>query len=74
MLNKFYLSFNNVEIIKYTDFQLNLKHRLNKVIKDVSDIFIKRKNGKDVVLISLDEYNALTETSYLLTDKTGMFL
>ena len=33
------------------------------------DIVIKRKNGKDVVLISLDEYNSLKETTYLLTGK-----
>ncbi|MFT6870332.1 MAG: antitoxin YefM, partial [Polaribacter sp.] len=36
---------------------------------DVSDIVIKRKGGKDLVLISLDEYNSLKETSYLLTGK-----
>jgi antitoxin YefM len=35
----------------------------------VSDVVIKRKNGKDLVLISLDEYNSLKETTYLLTGK-----
>lgn len=58
-----------MEIVNYTDFRSNLKHWFDKVINDVSDIIIKRKNGKDLVLISLDEYNSLKETTYLLTGK-----
>lgn len=58
-----------MEIVNYTDFRSNLKHWLDKVFNDVSDIVIKRKGGKDLVLISLDEYNSLKETSYLLTGK-----
>ena len=58
-----------METVNYTDFRANLKHWFDKVINDVSDIIIKRKNGKDLVLISLDEYNSLKETTYLLTGK-----
>ena len=58
-----------MEIVNYTDFRSNLKHWLDKVVNDVSDIIIKRKSGKDLVLISLDEYNSLKETTYLLTGK-----
>ena len=58
-----------METVNYTDFRSNLKHWLDKVINDVSDIIIKRKSGKDLVLISLDEYNSLKETTYLLTGK-----
>ena len=58
-----------METVNYTDFRSNLKHWFDKVINDVSDIIIKRKSGKDLVLISLDEYNSLKETTYLLTGK-----
>lgn len=58
-----------MEIINYTEFRANLKHWFDKAINDVSDIVIKRKNGKDLVLVSLDEYNSLKETTYLLTGK-----
>ena len=58
-----------METVNYSDFRSNLKHWFDKVINDVSDIIIKRKNGKDLVLISLDEYNSLKETTYLLTGK-----
>ncbi|PIF00592.1 MAG: prevent-host-death protein [Maribacter sp.] len=58
-----------METVNYTDFRSNLKHWFDKVINDVSDIIIKRKSGKDLVLISLDEYNSLKETTYLLSGK-----
>lgn len=58
-----------MEIVNYTDFRSNLKHWFDKVFNDMSDIIIKRKGGKDLVLISLDEYNSLKETTYLLSGK-----
>ncbi|WP_233898239.1 type II toxin-antitoxin system Phd/YefM family antitoxin [Tenacibaculum piscium] len=58
-----------METVNYTDFRSNLKYWFDKVVNDVSDIVIKRKSGKDLVLISLDEYNSLKETTYLLTGK-----
>lgn len=58
-----------MDTVNYTDFRSNLKHWFDKVVNDVSDVVIKRKNGKDLVLISLDEYNSLKETTYLLTGK-----
>lgn len=58
-----------MEVINYTDLRANLKHWLDKVIDDVSTLVIKRKGRKDLVLISLDEYNSLKETSYLLSGK-----
>jgi antitoxin YefM len=63
-----------METVNYTDFRSNLKHWFDKVVDDVSDIIIKRKNGKDLVLISLDEYNSLKETTYLLTGKNRNIL
>lgn len=56
-----------METVNYTDFRSNLKYWFDKVVNDVSDIIIKRKNGEDLVLISLNEYNSLKETTYLLS-------
>lgn len=58
-----------METVNYSEFRANLKYWFDKVVNDVSDIIIKRKNGKDLVLISLEEYNSLKETTYLLTGK-----
>ena len=58
-----------MKVINYTELRLNLKHWLDSVIDDVEEVIIKRKDQKDVVLISLEEYNALVETNYLLSGK-----
>lgn len=58
-----------MKIVNYTEFRSNLKYWLDKAADEVCEIFIKRKNGKDLVLVSLDEYNSLKETAYLLTGK-----
>ncbi|MGA9270282.1 MAG: type II toxin-antitoxin system prevent-host-death family antitoxin [Lutimonas sp.] len=58
-----------METVNYSDFRSNLKHWFDKVINDVSDVIIKRKGGKDLVLMSLDEYNSLKETTYLLSGR-----
>ena len=58
-----------MKVINYTELRLNLKHWLNSVIDDVEEVIIKRKDQKDLVLISLEEYNSLVETDYLLSGK-----
>lgn len=58
-----------MKVVNYTDLRVNLKKWMDLVINDVEELIIKRKNNKDLVLISLDEYNSLKETSYLLSGK-----
>ncbi len=58
-----------MKVVNYTDLRLNLKKWMDLVINDVEELIIKRKDNKDLVLISLDEYNSLKETSYLLSGK-----
>ncbi len=63
-----------MDTVNYSEFRSNLKHWFDKVINDMSDVIIKRKGGKDLVLISLAEYNSLKETTYLLTGKNREIL
>ncbi len=58
-----------MKVVNYTDLRLNLKKWLDLVVNDVEELIIKRKDNKDLVLISLEEYNSLKETSYLLSGK-----
>lgn len=58
-----------MKVVNYTDLRLNLKKWMDLVVNDVEELIIKRKNNKDLILVSLDEYNALKETSYLLSGK-----
>ena len=58
-----------MKVINYTDLRLNLKKWMNAVTDNFEEIIVKRKDQKDVVLISLEEYNSLVETDYLLSGK-----
>jgi antitoxin YefM len=58
-----------MKVVNYTDLRVNLKKWLDMVVNDVEELIIKRKNNKDLVVISLEEYNSLKETAYLLSGK-----
>lgn len=58
-----------MRVVNYSDLRLNLKKWLDIVVNDIEEVIIKRKDNKDLVLISLEEYSALKETSYLLSGK-----
>lgn len=58
-----------MKVVNYTDLRVNLKKWFDLVVDDLEEVIIKRKDNRDLVLISLEEYNALKETSYLLSGK-----
>jgi antitoxin YefM len=61
-----------MDAITYTDLRQNLKTYMDKVIEDNDSIIITRKNRENVILISVDEYNSLLETNYLLSTESNM--
>jgi antitoxin YefM len=63
-----------MRVVNYSDLRLNLKKWLDIVVNDIEEVIIKRKDNKDLVLISLEEYSALKETSYLLSGKNREIL
>ena len=52
--------------ITYTSARSNLAKTMKKVCDDHNPIVITRKNTEAVVMISLEDYEALNETAYLL--------
>lgn len=52
--------------ITYTAARNNLANTMQKVCDDQDPILITRKNNSAVVLMSIEEYESLTETAYLL--------
>lgn len=51
----------------YTDLKANLKSYIDAVIDNYDTVVVNRGNGKGVVMISLDEYNSLKETEFLMS-------
>lgn len=56
----------------YTDLKANLKSYIDAVIDDYDTVVVNHGNGKGVVIISLDEYNSLKETEYLMSSPNTM--
>lgn len=55
-----------MDAINYSEFRKNLAKTIDRVNEDHAPILITRQNGKPAVLVSLEDYNALDETAYLL--------
>jgi antitoxin YefM len=55
-----------MEAINYTSARQNLAKMMDKVCKDHSPVIITRKTAESVVIMSLEDYEALEETAYLL--------
>ena len=52
--------------ISYTEARQNLSATMVQTVEDRVPTLITRQNGEACVLMSLEEYNALEETAYLL--------
>lgn len=55
-----------MDVISYTDARASLKDVMDCAIHDRVEVVITRKKCEAVVMISLDEYNAIQETLHLL--------
>ena len=55
-----------MQVLSLTEARNNIKAMFDSVYLDNEEVVIHRKGKESVVVISLDEYNALTETNYLL--------
>ena len=52
--------------ITYTSARSNLAQTMTQVCDDHAPVIITRKAAKPVIMMSLDDYEALAETAYLL--------
>jgi antitoxin YefM len=56
-----------MEVLNYTEFRKNLTKSLNKVNDDADIVLVSRSKGKNVVVMSLEEYNSINETLHLIS-------
>ncbi|EAQ64997.1 hypothetical protein MED121_09765 [Marinomonas sp. MED121] len=55
-----------MDAMSYTAARANLAKTMEKVCDDHSPVIITRKSERPVVMISLEDYEAMQETTYLL--------
>ena len=54
--------------VNYSNLRDNLKDYCDKVSDDFETVIVTRKDDKNVVIISLDEYNNLKENLYIMSN------
>lgn len=55
-----------MEAIAYSNVRKNLAKSMERVCDEHEPLIITRKNANSVVMLSLEDYNAMEETMYLL--------
>jgi antitoxin YefM len=55
-----------MEVITYTAARQNLSKTMEKVCRDHAPVIVTRKSHNSVVIMSLEDFEALEETAYLL--------
>ena len=55
-----------MDAVTYTTARANLASTMNRVCNDQEALIITRSGEQAVVMLSLEDYNALEETAYLL--------
>ncbi len=55
-----------MQVYSLTEARNNLKHLFESVYNDNEEVVIHRKGRESVVVVSLDQFNSMKETEYLL--------
>ena len=55
-----------MQALSYSAVRKDLANTMEQVCNDHAPIIITRKNANSVVMMSLEDYNAIEETAYLL--------
>jgi antitoxin YefM len=60
-----------MKVVNYSEFRSNLTENLNAVNEDREIVIVSRTQGKNVVVMDLDEYNSIQETLHLTSTKAN---
>ena len=55
-----------MDALPYSSVRQNLAQTMERVCEDHAPVIVTRKKNESVVIISLEDYEALQETAYLL--------
>jgi antitoxin YefM len=57
-----------MRILSSTELRANLARVLDQVVEDHTPVIIHRSTGKPVVMVSLEDWQAMDETTYLTSN------
>lgn len=56
-----------MDVVTYSDARANLKDVMDRVVEDKTEVIVTRQKAEAVVMISLSEWNSISETMHLLS-------
>lgn len=56
-----------MDVVNYSDARQNLKAIMDRVVADMTQIVVTRQKAEPVVVVSLAEWNSISETLHLLS-------
>jgi len=56
-----------MEAVTSSDLRANLKRVLDRIVDDRNPVVVTRQRGEPVVMVSLDDWNSMQETMYLMS-------
>jgi len=60
-----------MEAVLYSELRKNLKKYFDYAYHNHEPVIVTRKNQENVVIISLEDYNSITETQYLMSTEAN---
>lgn len=56
-----------MDVMSYSDARANLKDLMDRVVADKTEVVVTRQKAEAVVMVSLSEWNSISETLHLLS-------
>jgi antitoxin YefM len=56
-----------MDVVTYSEARANLKDVMDRVIEDKTEVIVTRQKAEAVVMVSLSEWNSISETLHLLS-------
>lgn len=60
-----------LDVVTYSHARQNLKEVMDRATDDHMPVVISRRDGKPAVLVSLEDWNGMQETAYLLGNEAN---
>ena len=60
-----------MDVITYSEARANLKGIMDQVVSDRTHVVVTRQKAESIVMVSLEDWNAIEETMYLLSNRTN---
>ena len=60
-----------MDVLNFTEFRKYLAKNLDRVTDDAEVVIVSRSKGKNVVVMDLDEYNAIAETLHIVKNEAN---